>query len=40
MPEGRMPQVVRQRNRLGQVFIQRQSARNRPRDIRHLKGMR
>ena len=36
MSEGRMPQVVRERNRLGQVFIQPERARDSAADRCHL----
>ena len=38
--EGRMPDVMRQRQRLGQVFVQAQRRRDGTRDLRHLNRMR
>ena len=35
-----MPQIVRQRDRLGQIFVQGQRPRDRPADRRHLDRMR
>ena len=40
MPKGRMPQVMRQTDRLGQILIAAQAARQRAPDLRHLHAMR
>ena len=40
VPERRMPDVVRQRQRLRQIFIETQHTGNGARDLRHLNGMR
>ena len=39
MAKGRMPDIVRQRQRLGQVLIQPQRARHGPRNLRHFHGV-
>ena len=36
MAKGGVPKVVRQGHRLGQLLVQAQGARNRPRHLRHL----
>jgi hypothetical protein len=36
MPKGRMADVVNQRKRLGQIFVQAKRRRNRPGDLRDL----
>ena len=38
--EGRMPQIMPERDRLGQVLVQPQGARHRARDLRDLERMR
>ena len=38
--EGRMADVVGQRQSLGQILVQRQHGRNRARDLGHFDGMR
>jgi len=38
--EGRVPQVVRQRDRLQQILVRPQCARHSPADLRHLQGVR
>ena len=40
MAEGRMPQIVSERDRLGQVLIQAQRPRHGARDLLHLERMR
>ena len=40
MPEGRMPEIVRQCDRFREVLVQRQRARNRAADRGHLNRMR
>ncbi len=40
MPERRMSDVVRQRQRLRQILIEPESVRHGARDLRHLDGMR
>ena len=40
MPKGRMPEIVRQRDRFRQILIQRQRARDRPADRSHFESMR
>ena len=37
--EGRMPDVVGQRQRFGEILIQRQTNRHRARNLRHFDGM-
>ena len=37
--EGRMPEVVRERDRLGEVFVQAERARQRARDLRAFERM-
>ena len=39
MAEGRVAQVMRQRHRLGQVFVHRQGARQAARQLRHFQRM-
>ena len=40
MAERRMAEVVRQRQRLGQILVETQLARHRAGDLRHLEGVR
>src|SRR5438067_1040495 len=40
MAERRMSEVVAERNRFGQLFVQAQHLRDRPRDLRHLERVR
>ena len=40
MPKGRVPQIVRERDRFGEIFVQSQCARDRPADRGNLDGMR
>ena len=39
MPKGRMPQIMRQRETFGQIFIKAQNPRNRARDLRDFETM-
>ncbi len=39
MPEGRMPQIMGQRDRLGQILIEPERPRDGPRDLAHLQRM-
>ena len=39
MAEGRMPQIMRQRQGFGQILIQAQKPRDGPRDLRDFNGM-
>ena len=39
MSEGRMAQIMRKRQRLGQILIQAQKSRDGPRNLRHFNGM-
>lgn len=40
MAEGRVPEIVAERNRLHQIFIQRQRPRHRARNLRDFEGVR
>ena len=40
MSEGRMPEIMRERDRLRQILIQRERPRDRAADRRHLESMR
>jgi hypothetical protein len=39
MAEGRVAQIMRQRERLGQILIEAQQPRNGPRNLSHFNGM-
>ena len=40
VPEGRMPEIVAEPDRLDEILVQRQRARDRPRDLGHLERVR
>lgn len=40
VPEGRVPEIMRQRNRLGQILMQTQGSGDTARQLRHFDAMR